>query len=582
MNESEPSFNLLDQPWLPCIPLGKTHAELYSLRDTLIQAHSLRTIYADSPLVTAALYRLCLALLHRVFGPANPKEWKSLWQMRGGWQEKKQQDLEMYLQEWHDKFDLFSQGRFFQIKQKPDLKLNSVVTLALGMASGNNPVLFDHHTETIEINMTPAEATCELLSLQSFGLDMTAGSSARYPCASCARGVIFIAEGDTLFETLVLNLIAHPSQKFSKELTKQDRPAWEMEDPFTESRKQNKPLGYLDYLTWHSRRIWLDTTWNVASTALIVTRICIAPGMELPKEQRDLMKHYEPNQGNNKKEEPWLAVRFREGRALWRDNYVLFKQEDEKVRPPLVREWLAELSSKRFGYLDPTQRHKLRILALGMASNQADTLFWRTERMPLPLELLIDEGGALVGVLSNAMTKAEDVSKQALRPALNQLAVELIDTTKKVSTESTPDGKGKQKKKGKGEAEATAKSEDRHTKLTASWNTDALYWAQLESHYWNFVERLVHTSDAMERDAVRRGWYEILRSSAITAFDTTANAVGNTPRALKAVALAQIQLRGRLNADTLLGKPPRQTDTTVTQLFDGEEDLEDLDESTTN
>jgi CRISPR system Cascade subunit CasA len=53
--------------------------EPLSLRDTLVQAHTIREIYTDSPLTVAALHRLLLAVLHRVFRPMNRHVWAELW-----------------------------------------------------------------------------------------------------------------------------------------------------------------------------------------------------------------------------------------------------------------------------------------------------------------------------------------------------------------------------------------------------------------------------------------------------------------------------------------------------------------------
>ena len=43
------SFNLIDQPWIPCAhPNGLM--EEFSLRETLARAHDLRGVQGDSPL----------------------------------------------------------------------------------------------------------------------------------------------------------------------------------------------------------------------------------------------------------------------------------------------------------------------------------------------------------------------------------------------------------------------------------------------------------------------------------------------------------------------------------------------------
>ena len=75
-----PEFNLVDQPWIPCLQRDGGKPQELSLRDTLIGAHEIRELFDNSPLVTVSLHRLLLAILHRNFGPASFGEWKELWQ----------------------------------------------------------------------------------------------------------------------------------------------------------------------------------------------------------------------------------------------------------------------------------------------------------------------------------------------------------------------------------------------------------------------------------------------------------------------------------------------------------------------
>lgn len=73
------SFNLVEEPWIPCVDKNGATIEL-NLRELFAQAHQLRTIAGDSPPVTAALHRFLLAILHRVFGPADEDVWVDLWE----------------------------------------------------------------------------------------------------------------------------------------------------------------------------------------------------------------------------------------------------------------------------------------------------------------------------------------------------------------------------------------------------------------------------------------------------------------------------------------------------------------------
>ena len=69
------SFNLIDGEWIPCIMLDGTTRE-FGLLETLARAHEVEEVFDPSPLITASLHRLLLAILHRNFGPASIQEWR--------------------------------------------------------------------------------------------------------------------------------------------------------------------------------------------------------------------------------------------------------------------------------------------------------------------------------------------------------------------------------------------------------------------------------------------------------------------------------------------------------------------------
>ncbi|HFD40439.1 MAG TPA: type I-E CRISPR-associated protein Cse1/CasA, partial [Anaerolineae bacterium] len=245
-----PTFDLLQSPWIPCIRRDGTPVEL-GLRDALVQAHELRELGSESPLATAALYRLLLAVLHRALqGPADADEWADLWNA-GSWDVAR---LDAYLAQWRHRFDLFDPVRPFY--QSPDERVRPkpVNRLLHEIASGNNPTLFDHHTHERGPELTPAQAARALIALQAFGLGGLSGLPQKFTDAPCAGGIVFLVQGETLFETLALNLLPYPDDTILP-YHPEDRPAWEMDDPFTPDR--NDPYGSLDYLTWQNRRVLL-------------------------------------------------------------------------------------------------------------------------------------------------------------------------------------------------------------------------------------------------------------------------------------------------------------------------------------
>jgi len=490
------SFDLLQAPWIPCMQADGVPVKM-GLRDTLAQAHNLRELHGESPLVTAALYRLLLAVLHRVFGPAGYAEWAGLWQARR-WDPAR---LDAYLERWRSRFDLFDpQHPFYQapdarVKPKP---LNSLI---LDAAFGNKATLFDHHTDAEGITLSPAQSAWTLVTAQAFGLAGTLGSTMHFTDGSCARGILFLVEGETLFETLALNLLRYPDDGVMPH-SSDDCPAWEMDDPFTPDRSH--PRGYLDYLTWQSRRIMLLP--EATQDGVVVRQMTLAPALRLSADVLDPMKHYR----RDEKRGP-LVLRFNEERALWRDSAALFRLSDEGYRAPRAFWWLAEL----IGQDCLPREQPRRYLALGMANDQARVDFYRSEHMPLPLDYL--QNKELVDRLDDALRMAEDVRSQ-LWGAAYALATFLLSPHSDASTAHQPARKDL-------------------NNLTTQWAIERDYWSRLEVHFYRVLVTLPNDVEGTLAD-----WRETLYRTAQAAFNRVASDLEHDPRNLKATVRARGQL----------------------------------------
>jgi CRISPR system Cascade subunit CasA len=107
------TFNLIDQGWIPCIGADGRIQEL-SLRRCLTEAHHFTGIAGRTPLETAAIYRLLLAVLHSALrGPKNRAAWEALWgagTFEICW-------LKDYLDKWEYRFDCLTwNGRFIKLR----------------------------------------------------------------------------------------------------------------------------------------------------------------------------------------------------------------------------------------------------------------------------------------------------------------------------------------------------------------------------------------------------------------------------------------------------------------------------------
>lgn len=502
------SFNLIDERWIPCID-SEGKVEELSLRTLFEQAHSLRELSGESPLVLVSLHRLALAILHRVFGPSGYAAWSALWESKASGFAIAKLNAYFDRPEIYERFYLFHPEKPFMQVQDSRVKEKSITAMIHDVASGNNGTLFDHHLDEDGIALTCAQAARYLLAAQAFGLAGLSGLVDKFSYAPCVGGVIFLLQGDTLFETLLLNLFRYPETDFFTPQTPSDKPVWEQENPFA---NRTLPYGYLDYLTWQNRRIWLTPPTDGDDKVRTMT---MAPGLKLEGTVYEPMKHYRYVDRNDKTRAP-MPLRFNEERALWRDSSALFrirKDDQNDFRAPRVLIWNAELA--RESCLPNRSR---QLLALGMANDQAKTEFFRAERIPLQPEYLQDPNQ--VDHLQSLLTLAENVSNQ-LWGATNALACYLVK----------PDYDP---------ADRTSRPHrDDIEPLLGSWGVLRHYWSRLESPFQQVLVDL-----PSKYDETITFWQETIRNTARNALSHITDNLETTPRALKAA----VKSRGQLEA----------------------------------
>lgn len=487
------SFNLIDQDWILCITNDGELVEL-GLRDVLREAHRLRALHSENPVINAALMPVLLAILHRVFGPGDTRAWGKLWE-KGQFSA---EALEAYFAQWHERFDLFHPERpFYQVRDER-VKPRSVIHLIQSIA--NTGTLFTHEDETVGMRLTPAAAARHLVAAQAFRTAGLSGLDEKFTDGTYTRGVLFWAQGKTLYETLMFNLFAYPQERVMPSKA-EDAPAWEVDNPY---QSRAVPNGYLDYLTWQSKRILLLPEGD--GDVVRVHQMTVAPGMAIAPDVKSPQKRYAKKVKEG--DESMSFLYFNSQKALWRDYYSLLPNgESKEVKPPYVVDWLSRISL----YVD----YPLRLLATGMLADQAKPIFYRQEEFPLPVVFLQGDGyrDALVAAMNSA-----DATAEKLRNALNILAENVLMR----GGSSKPD------------------SGDR-ANLTRQWDAINLYWAALESHFWNFVREVADGhADAKQR------WKSVLAKTAGQSLDRAAQMAGASPWALKGGVVSQRYLNGEL------------------------------------
>ncbi len=487
------TFNLIKEKWLPCLMIDNSLRDL-SLEDVLKDAVNIREIIGDSPPVTIALHRFLLAILHRALNaPQDYEDWNDYWQAKF-WDNAK---LEKYFADWNHRFNLFDSARpFYQASTVRD-DIQSGAIIQLYFQGKNNATLFEHSTTGEPKAVSSAEAVRFLIAFQGFDVGgiKADGSGQTSPLLNSAIGLV---RGENLFETLMLNWHSYnenDDQPFPFSC-KNDLPAWERESK-TEvvERKVN---GYVDLLTWQSRRILLQPERNIKGETVVKNTV-IMRGFQFPKGYENYNK--ETMMAFRKsKTEGFYSVSFNENKALWRDSLSLFQTiEGEQYRPKMLT-WLNELVGE--GFLERSNVFPIEFY--GLSSDKAKLLFWQQDRFNLPLIYLNDT--ELLNKLKTAISFSEEIS-YVLKGSLKNLA-ESLETN------------------------------------AANFSAVSVYWGNLEIEFKKLMLELPE-----KQDEVLSNWFGFVDRTAKESFSQTARTLSGSATELKAVVNAQglfNGLRGKL------------------------------------
>ncbi len=546
------SFNLIDEPWLPCVWKDGRRGEL-GLRAVLQQSSEIAEVAGENPLVTPALYRLLLTIVHRCSGdpagPATPDAWQSL-RKRGRFDPA---PIDSYLDRFHSRFDLFGAERpFYQVAGLPRERAASVARLR--QQGDSSPTLFDHQMVDPPPSLSPAEAARALVAAQSFDLggiktsDNAQGKEFS-DGAPLIQSAVCLVRGDNLFETLLLNLVGYEPdgmhQPYSFDSTA-DRTAWEREE-VTGSRDR-VPDGYLDLLTWQARRILLlpelDAVGNVVVRSAVLFKGYQFPG-EFSQNHAETMVPYRALLKAAPGQKPFTPLRLSEDRALWRDSTALLASvEDNSYSQPGTLAWLRAVSGAGIDVPNP-----LPIDVFGFSADKSKPLFWRHERLAIPRDYLDDP--SLVQALRQALNTAETAARL--------LGWRLIDVERP----------GKAKVPYSSPLMVLAMNmtadKDAQKKLAAHISPELGYWQRLESPFQTLLSNLPGDRTLNAFDEVTHGlwtlpvWRSSVREAVQQAFRNAVNGFESSGKAHRAVALAERQL-GILLAHVVPREPAAEGD----------------------
>lgn len=535
------TYNLITESWIPC--RLKDDSQVYlSLRDTLTKAADIAEIIGDAPTVTIALHRLLIAVLHRCYmGPKNVHAWQRMWES-GAFDEKR---IDSYLAQHQTRFDLFDDAQPFY--QTAAVGFDQQGTIArLFFQADANPTLFDHTFKDNPPALTPAEAARLLIAFQSFDYGGTKGHELnkkqdKYADASpLIQSAVGLVCGTNLFETLMFNLHRYDGGSSESPFAfnpEKDLPAWQRAE--VTQPNDRSPEGYVDLLTWQSRRLRLSPDREVNGN-IVVRNAVIMKGFQFPdgfeRYNKETMIAFRKNVNATSGQRAWNSLRFDERKALWRDSFALFQATDAARTRPKILDWLSELADEEI--LDSTQALNIKFFGLIHGDNAANLLFWRYEQLALPLAYLSETNKSklLRLKLREVLEHAESIAG-ALTYSSKVLATYLLAPNADHPNARQPD-----------------KKKDVNP-LAGSFRLEAFFWSRLENRFKKLMTDLPHDVrtekhgdeiDEIYGEQETARWIDALKRTARDALAHTTHSLDTSARNLKAAVQAERTLNREL------------------------------------
>ncbi|MFG2143995.1 type I-E CRISPR-associated protein Cse1/CasA [Streptomyces sp. NPDC048696] len=442
------TYDLVRMPWLPVQTLDGT-VEDVSLLDLFARAGSLRRLVGDVPTQEPALLRLLLAILYDALdGPAEIEDWEELWESDDPFAQ-----VPGYLEQHRDRFDLFHPERpFYQVTRLRTAK-DEVAPLSRIVADvPNGEQLFAMRRPGVD-RLSYGEAARWLVHTHAYdtsgiksaliGDKERAKAGKVYPLGVGSLGNlgVLFAEGSTLRETLLLNLIALEEARPGANAggaEGRDMPVWRQSDPLGARPREEKsggpyPLGLRDLYTWQSRRVRLHAEGGAVTGVVLGygdPLISTIPGALEPMSAWQRSEAQEKKQG---RKPVYTPQRHNPDRQAWRGLAALLPargQPGEAGRPgdppqrlrSTIATWFSKVITE--SDIDVGSLIRLRLVGAMYGTQQSVVDEIVDDSVVLPVVALHEENPVYGGAAQDAAGDAESAVA-----ALGQLAGNLARAT---------------------------------------------------------------------------------------------------------------------------------------------------------
>jgi CRISPR system Cascade subunit CasA len=423
------SFDLVSEPWIPVRWLDGRPDEL-SLRDVLARSSEIGGLRGELPTTTVAVLRLLLAVLHRGLDPTGRPidRWARRWRA----DTLPMDEIDAYLERYHDRFDLLHAERpFLQVADLQTAKGTSGDLLPLIADVPNGAQFFTTRAGRGVARLDYDEAARWVLHCHAYdpsGIKSGALGDPRvkggkgYPIGTGWVGTIgsVFVEGRTLRETLLLNLVLQrrngdPVQPST------DSAVWEG-DPLASAPQAlapavHLPKGPAELLTWPSRRIRLAHDGNAVTGALISNGDRLEPRDQF-LEAMTAWRRSTAQENKLKSAVPVYMPRQHDpARSVWRGLGTLLPAspttsaaDGQPSLPPLVLQWLFRIQGEDEDLLPANYPLRTRAVGVTYGSNNSviDEIF--DDALMVNVVLLGEAGQSLRNTAINAVSAADETA----------------------------------------------------------------------------------------------------------------------------------------------------------------------------
>lgn len=423
---STKNYNLLDEKWIPVLSSEGVEEEV-GLLELFERAHSIIQVLGDLPTTAVAIQRMLLAITYRAIGGVDSV---ADWQRKfSDWSQVNTQ-VSNYLEKYRERFWLEHPTEpFFQVADLgPTTKEIHGVARIIPDYSENTPFFITRGPRSLE-ELSLSEAARWLIHAHAFddsGIKTPDRHDPRqkggkvYPLGTSWTGKIenVLLSGDNLAETIAYNTIAPVSVRATT--SENDLPPWERQQltALPEIPEGAQPEGFVQLLTWQTRRIRLYFRDNHVFGVTLCYGDPVAEQNKSNLEPYSTWRYSKPQTDKNKGQIVYMPGLVDPSKDMWRAFSAWLPtavQHEEKngakeYRSPLVLEWIGKLGEHEI--IDSELKVNVNVTGVSYGSNSCGVSEIIHQSLKVPTFLLDPDNTDLASDVLYCISDADNAARR--------------------------------------------------------------------------------------------------------------------------------------------------------------------------